>query len=324
LGHRSGPRHGSLAFYPKKRAKRIFPTVKHFKGDGLLGFAGYKAGMTHILALDNYDKSPSYGMSITIPCTILETPDLFCFGAVAYKKTPYGLSAVSAVYHSKLDKDLARTIIIPKKQKGEEAKKTIEKQLASLAEIRLMVHTQPRKIKLKKTPEIFELPILKKPEEAWKMALERLGKEIKASEIFKEGDFIDATAITTGKGTAGPVKRFGIKLQVSKAGSHRRRPGAIGAWHPARVLYTVPLAGQLGFQRRTELNKRIIKIGDNAKDVSPSGGIPRFGEVIGSYVLVMGSLPGPKKRLVFIRKALRDNKETTLPSIQRISTNPQQ
>ena len=324
MSHRSGPRHGSKAFYPKKRAKKIFATVKHFKGEGLLGFAGYKAGMTHVIALDNYEKSPSYGMSVHIPCTIIETPDLFCFGIIAYRKTPYGLSSVSAIYADKLDKDLARSIILPKKQNKEENRKKIEQELSSISEIRLLVHMQPRKIKLKKTPEVFELPILKPAPEAWKMALEKLGKEIKASEIFKEGDYIDATAITIGKGVAGPVKRFGIKLQVSKSRPHRRRPGAIGAWHPARVLWTAPMQGQLGFQRRTEYNKRIIKMGDNAKEVNPRGGIPNYGEVTGNYMLIMGSVPGPRKRFIFIRKALRPIKETTLPAIQMISLRAQQ
>jgi large subunit ribosomal protein L3 len=187
-----------------------------------------------------------------------------------------------------------------------------------------LLHTQPRKIKLKKTPEVFELPILKPAPEAWKLAMDRIGKEIKASEIFKEGDFIDATAIDTGKGIAGPVKRFGMKMQVHKAKPHRRRPGAIGAWHPAKVLWTTLLQGQLGFQRRTESNKRIIKMGENAKEVNPRGGIPNYGEVTGNYILVMGSVPGPRKRMVFIRKAMRHNKETPLPSIQIISLRAQQ
>ncbi len=84
------------------------------------------------------------------------------------------------------------------------------------------------------------------------------------------------------------------------------------------------MQGQLGFQRRTESNKRIIKMGDNVKEVNPRGGIPYYGELIGHYVLVMGSVPGPKKRLVFMRKAMRHNKETPLPAIQIISTRPQQ
>jgi large subunit ribosomal protein L3 len=324
MGHRSGPRRGSLAFYPKKRAKKIFATAKHFRGEGLLGFAGYKAGMTHVLAMDNYEKSPSYGMLVHIPCTIIETPDLFCFGAVAYKKTPYGLSSVSTVYADKLDKELARILLIPKKHNREENKKKIEKELDSIAEIRLLVHTQPKRVKLKKKPEVFELPILKPAPEAWKMALERIGTEIKVSEILKEGDYVDTTAITKGKGVAGPVKRFGMKMQVHKATPHRRRPGAIGGWHPARVLYTTLQQGQLGFQRRTEPNKRVLKIGSNAKEINPKGGIPNYGEITGNYVLIKGSVPGPKKRLIFIRKALRQIKETPLPAIQVISTKPQQ
>lgn len=324
MGKRAGPRRGSKAFYPKKRAKRMFVTVKHFRGDGLCGFAGYKAGMTHVIALDNYEKSPSYGMSIHIPCTIIEVPGLFCFGAIAYKRTPYGLFAVSTVYTDKLDKDLARAIIIPKKHNREENKKKIENELASITEVRILVHTQPRKIKLKKTPEVFEIPIMKPAPDAWKLAVEMLGKEIKASDIFKEGEYIDASAITTGKGVAGPVKRFGVKIQHHKAGIHRRRPGNIGPWHPARVLWSVAMQGQLGFQRRTESNKRVLKIGDNAKEVTPKGGIPFYGEPTGHYMLVTGSVPGPKKRLIFMRKAMRYMKDTPLPAIQLISQRAQQ
>jgi large subunit ribosomal protein L3 len=321
-GHK--PRSGSKAFYPRKKAKRIFPSVKHFRGDGLSGFAGYKAGMTHVLALDNYEKSPSYGMTISIPCTIIETPSLFCFGIVAYKKTPYGLTAVSSIYHDKLDKELARTISIPKKGKTVENKKRIEAELANITEIRLLIHTQPKKIALKKKPELFELPVLKPAPDAWKEALELIGKEVKIADIFKEGDFIDTIAITRGQGTQGPVTRFGIKIQVKKAGTHRRRPGNIGAWHPARVLWTVAMAGQHGFQRRTEYNKRVIKIGEKPEEVNPVSGIPHYGKVSGSYLLIMGSVPGPKKRLIFMRKALRENKDTTLPVIQTISRKAQQ
>lgn len=322
MGHRSGPRRGSKAFYPRRRAKRIFPTVKHFRGEGLSGFVGYKAGMMHVVALDNYDKSPSYGMSVSIPCTIIEAPALFCFGVIAYRKTLYGLSPVSTVYHDKLDKELSRVFVLPKKPNKENAKK-IEKEIGSVAEVRLLLHTQPKKIKLKKKPEVFELPVLKPAPEAWKLAMERLGKEIKVSEILKEGEYIDVTAVTTGRGIQGPVKRFGVKIQHHKAGAHRRRPGAIGGWHPARVLWTVPMAGQHGFQRRTDYNKRIIKMADNPKELSPAGGIQNYGELKESCILVMGSVPGPKKRLIFMRKALRQPKETPLPSIQLVSTKPQ-
>src|SRR3989338_88836 len=113
MGKRSGPRRGSLGFSPRKRAKRIFPSVRTAKGDkGVLTFAGYKAGMTTVFATDNYQNSPSYGLQIAIPSTIIECPSLHVFGARIYAGTP--LLCAAQVFSEKLDKDLARGIDLPK------------------------------------------------------------------------------------------------------------------------------------------------------------------------------------------------------------------
>jgi large subunit ribosomal protein L3 len=322
------PRHGSLGYSPRKRSKRIYVTVRSFpKSDksGVLGFAGYKAGMTHIIATDTHEKSPSYGQKISVPATVLECPSLFVFGVRAYKKTPYGLRAVSEVFADKLSKDLSRKFTLPKNYVKEDKITKIEKSLPEIVEFRALAHTQPRKIKLKKKPEVFELLINgENNEDIWKYALGILGKEIKVNEVFEENQSVDVIAVTRGKGTQGPVKRWGVAIQTRKAHGHRRFPGSIGAWHPARVLWTAPQAGQMGYQRRTELNKRILKIGDNGKEVTPRGGFVKYGEVSGDYLLVEGSVPGPKKRLVFIRPNIRKSKDLPALSISQISLNAQQ
>jgi large subunit ribosomal protein L3 len=315
-----------MAFYPRKKASRIYPTVTSFKNSDksiLLGFVGYKAGMTHIIATDTYENSPSYGQKIAIPVTILETPPLFVFGVRLYEKTAYGLKVLGDVYTDKPIKALNRLLNLPKKYDQAKAMAEAEKEKDNVAEIRVIVCTQPSKISLKKTPELLEITIGGKVEDAMKHAFDLLGKEANINSTFAEGAFVDVTGITKGKGTQGPVKRFGIKIQVRKAHGHLRMPGAIGAWTPSRVFHTVPMRGQMGFQRRTELNKHLLKIGKEGKEVSPEGGIVRYGNVTSDYVLIKGSVPGPKKRLLFVRHALREDNRP-VPSIVMISRHPQQ
>ena len=120
--------------------------------------------------------------------------------------------------------------------------------------------------------------------------------------IFKDANRIRVMGRTKGKGFQGHVQRWGVKLLHRKNRKHRRMVGTLGPWHPSYVRSTVPQAGQMGFQKRTELNKRILKIEDNFE---LKGGIVNFGNVKSECLLIEGSLPGPKKRLIRIRKTIR-------------------
>jgi large subunit ribosomal protein L3 len=310
---KSKPRAGSLAFYPRKRARRIYPKIDTWpKTDKvkILGFSGYKVGMARARILDNRKGSPTQGQEITVPVTILECPPLKVIGIRAYTQTPNGLKIVGEAWDKSAEEDkfLKRKLTVGK-YKTEEKIKRIEENLDKISEIRLIVATQPRETGLgKKTPEIFEITVGGNPQDAWNTVKEKLGKEIKVSEVFQEGEFIDTIAVTKGKGTAGPVKRFGVKIQTRKAHKKRRHVGALGSETPQRVLWTVAQAGQLGFQTRTEFNKRILKIGENPEEINPSGGFKNYGIVRNNYILVEGSVPGPKKRLIRLRKAIRPPK----------------
>ena len=78
------------------------------------------------------------------------------------------------------------------------------------------------------------------------------------------------------------------------------------------------MAGQVGYQRRTEMNKRVIKIGEG-KDVVPSSGINRYGILKSNFVLLQGSVPGPKKRLIMMRPAIRPPKaKVAMPEVREI------
>jgi len=80
-------------------------------------------------------------------------------------------------------------------------------------------------------------------------------------------------------------------------------------------MFTVPRAGQLGFFQRTEYNKRIIKIGFDGKEITPKGGFHRYGVIKGPYILLKGSVPGPPKRLIRLRHAVRGPEEIQKPQV---------
>jgi large subunit ribosomal protein L3 len=310
------PREGSLAFYPRKRAKRIYPNIDAYPSIEKtipLAFAAYKVGMCHVICLDNRKNSPTYGTQISIPVTILETPPLKVIGVRLYQKTIKGLKALTEIYSKDLPKELERKVKIKSnysEQKIEEIRKIAEK----VSNVRLIVATQPKKAGIgKKKPEVFEIEIGgKDSKEKVEYALSLLGKEILANEVFKEGELVDVIAVTKGKGTQGPVKRFGVKIQGRKAKEKRRHVGSLGQERPGKVRWTVPMAGQMGFQTRTELNKRILKFG-NGNEINPKGGFIRYGIIKSYFLLLEGSIPGSKKRLVMIRKAIRSKSPPIVP-----------
>jgi large subunit ribosomal protein L3 len=150
---------------------------------------------------------------------------------------------------------------------NEEKISEIEKNLDKISKLKLIVATQPKLSGLgKKKPEIFEVEIGGKDlKEKLDFAKQLLGKEIRASDVFKQGEYVDVIAVTKGKGNAGPVERFGIFVQSRHAKEKRRHVGTLGQEQPGKVRHTVPMAGQLGFQTRTEFNKRVLKIGEKGE-----------------------------------------------------------
>ncbi|WP_456327682.1 50S ribosomal protein L3 [Archaeoglobus sp.] len=312
----SRPRRGSLAFSPRKRAKDVIPRIRswpNYKGEPkLLGFAGYKAGMTHVIMIDDRKNSPTYGEEIVVPVTVLECPPMRVAGVRVYKNTVYGLQIAKEVWTTELDEHLSRRLPLPKKINTDvESLREVE----DIAEVRLITYTQPYLITgvPSKTPDVMEYKVGGSDINAvLDYAISKLGKEIRVSEVFQEGAFIDVIAITKGKGFQGPVKRWGvITLDAKHARSSKhRRVGTLGPWTPARVRWTVPQAGQMGFHQRTEYNKRIIKIGENGEEITPEGGFVHYGVIRSDYVLVSGSVPGPVKRLIRMRDAIRPPRYT--------------
>ena len=329
MGHRKkhAPRHGSLAYLPRGRAKRTIGRIRFWpkveEGPTLLGFMGYKAGMTHIMIIEDKPGSLHFGKEASHPATILDVPPIVVCAIRAYTKDQYGLHTFTEAWMKKPPKDFDRALVLPEEFNTEENLKKIEENIEKIAEIRLLAATQPRLAAVpKKKPDISEIKVDGGSiQEQVEYAKSLLGKKVSITDVFKEGHFMDAIAITKGKGFQGPVKRWGVNILPRKSHKTKRGVACIGPWKPARVLYTVPRAGQMGYHQRTEYNKRILKIGVDGKDVTPKGGFLKYGEVKGTYVIVDGSLSGPVKRLVRLRYPARPPTKVSdaAPNISYIS-----
>ncbi len=289
-------RRGSLSFWHRQRATRLVPHLRHWTGgSGLTGFVGYKAGMADVLMVDD-SESPTKGQEVVRPVTIIEAPPLFIYAINVLSSTPVGLKQVTQVTAANAPKEARRVFTPSKKPTGFE-----QLEGKQFSQLRLLAITRPSVIGLKKTPEIVEIPLGGSTQEQLEKARALLGKEVNAMDVFKEGEYVDVIAVTKGKGWQGVVKRFGVALNPRKATAHRRKGGTLGAETQARVFFSVPRPGQMGFHRRTDFNKRILKI---SSEPLSSRSLRHYGMLKGACIILDGSIPGPIKRLVRLRKAI--------------------
>ncbi len=145
-------------------------------------------------------------------------------------------------------------------------------------------------------------------------------KELRVDQVFGEQELIDVVGVTKGTGFTGVMKRWGVRHLQKKSHRGYRKVGCIGAWHPARVAWTVARSGQNGYYHRTELNKKIYRMGKGErsgvknsattqtditeKNITPMGGFPHYGVVRDDFLIVKGCIVGPKKRFVMLRKSM--------------------
>ncbi len=333
MGHRKkhAPKRGSLAYSPRKRAKRQSGRIRYwppYEGPPkLLGFAGYKAGMNSIVAIEDRPRSLLYGQEKAIPVTILDCPPLIGVGVNLLESHSNGRRVIGGVLAETLSDSLARVFPLPKDYDFDAARDQIHARIDQACEVRMLTQTQPNLAGFpKKTPEIIEIKIgAKTASDAFKFALTHLGQEIPLNTVFRIGQYIDTIGVSKGKGFQGPVKKWGIRIRHHKSRKATRAVGALGAWHPARTQYTVPRAGQMGYHHRTEFNKRVMLIGDDGEAITPEGGFIRYGLIRGSFLMLKGSIQGPAKRLIRIRQAARPPKfEEKVPQIEYISRRSQQ
>jgi len=314
MGHKSksAPRRGSLMYYPRVRARRITGRIRTWPFVGgsprLLGFAGYKVGTTHLIMVENRAKSPLFGREVVREVTVVEVPPLFIYGYRAYTETTAGLKTIGEVIHTPLPKFADRALTVPKKTDFSKVQTFIDNNLDKIVEFRVLALTQPHKSGLgKKTPEVLEIKVGGDDVKAvYSYVREILGKELRAKDFFTEGQLLDVISVTRGKGFAGAVKRFGVKIQPNWH-KHRKGKRVVGAISPSKphMMFTVPRPGKMGFHQRTEYNKLILKVGENPSEINVAGGFLHYGLVKGDYILVSGTVPGPSKRIVRFRYPIR-------------------
>ena len=116
-----------------------------------------------------------------------------------------------------------------------------------------------------------------------------VGQEVRV-DIFREGDYVDVTGQTKGRGFTGVIKRWGFKGGRATHGSmFHRAPGSIGgsSW-PSRVFKNMKMGGHYGNERVTVLNLQVVAIQPEK-----------------NLLLVRGAVPGAKNSLVFVRRAIK-------------------
>jgi large subunit ribosomal protein L3e len=155
-------------------------------------------------------------------------------------------------------------------------------------------------------------------------------KTVPVTNIFNENDMIDIIGVTKGHGFEGVVTRWGVTRLPRKTHKGLRKVACIGAWHPSRVQFTVPRAGQNGYHHRTEINKKIYRIGKagdkhngstsfdlTEKSITPMGGFPQYGIVNEDFLMIKGCTVGVRKRVLTLRKTLLT--QTSRNALEQIS-----
>ena len=302
---------------------------------------GYKAGMTHIVREVDRPGSKTHKKEIVEAVTVIEAPPLIVIGVVGYTKTPRGLKSLSTVWAEHISEECKRRFYknfyrSKKKAFTKYAKKytndktSIQRELDRIKKycsvVRVLVHTQIRKVKIgQKKAHIMEIQVnggSVSQKVDW--AVKHFEKTISVSEVFGQDELIDTIAVTKGHGFEGVTHRWGTRKLPRKTHKGLRKVACIGAWHPSRVMFTVPRAGQHGYHHRTEMNKKIYRIGrgihmesgklikNNAsteydlteKSITPMGGFPHYGEVNEDFVMIKGCCVGVRKRILVLRKSL--------------------
>ncbi len=319
MGNIRHPRRGSMQYWPRKRSRHSIARVRSWAEENKtkpLGFIGYKAGMTHLIITDNHPKSLTKGEQVMIPSTIIDCPPMTVLGIAFYKKTLTGIQKVASILASKLAPEVSRKIQAPKKPL-----KSFP-DTPSFDDLRLLVHTNPKLIPGgTKKPKMLEIALGGNKDDKLKYAQEFLGKDLTVADIFDSGNQVDVHGVTKGKGFQGTVKRFGVPIRQHKAEKTKRGIATLGSWHPNRVEFSVAQSGKMGFHSRTEYNKQILKIGKDSKEIAVSGGIIRYGFVQNTYLLLKGSVAGPKKGALLLTHAIRANSKMTkdAPEINYVS-----
>ena len=346
MSHRKfeAPRHGNLGFLPKKRTRHHHGRVRSFPKDDaskpchLTAFMAYKAGMTHVVRDVDRPGSKVHKKEIVEAVTVLEAPPMVVVGLVGYVETPRGLRSLATVWAAFLSEEVKRrfyknwykskrkamTKYAAKYSAADGGEKDVDRELERIKKycsvVRVIAHTQVKKLKLRqKKAHVMEIQVNGGADVAAKVDYAKglFEQEVPVDTVFNANEMIDVLGATRGHGTEGVVTRWGVTRLPRKTHRGLRKVACIGAWHPSRVSFTVARSGQNGYHHRTEMNKKIYRIGKSGdaksasteadlteKAITPLGGFPHYGEINEDWLMVKGTIIGCKKRPVTLRQSL--------------------
>ncbi len=133
-----------------------------------------------------------------------------------------------------------------------------------------------------------------------------VGDEVKA-DVFAEGDQVDITGISKGKGYAGVIKRHGAHRTPTSHGGGpvHRHAGSMGSGtDPSRIFKGKIGAGHMGAEQVTVQNLDIVKVDPEL-----------------NMIAVKGAVPGPKGGIVYLKNTVKNNRVKS--ATVTVSTNPQ-
>merc|ERR1712216_968367 len=243
-----------------------------------------------------------------------------------YVETPRGLRSLSTVWAAFLSEEVKRRFYknwykskrkamtkYAAKWTGES--KDVDRELERIKKyctvVRVIAHTQVKKLKLRqKKAHVMEIQVNGGSSVAEKVDYAKglFEQEVPVDTVFNQGEMIDVCGVTRGHGTEDVVTRWGVTRLPRKTHRGLRKVACIGAWHPSRVSFSVARSGQNGYHHRTEMNKKIYRIGKagdaksasteadlTEKSITPMGGFPHYGEVNEDWLVFLGAYVGFKK-----------------------------
>merc|ERR1719423_346939 len=264
-------------------------------------------------------------------------------GVIGYIETPRGLRTLKTIFAEHLSEECRRRFYKNwynakkkaftkscRKWQDEDGKKHIERDFNQIKKyckvVRVIAHTQMKLLPLRqKKAHIMEIQVNGGDiSEKVDYARNLLEKQVPVANVFSQDEMIDVIGVNKGHGEKGVTSRWHTKKLPRKTHKGLRKVACIGAWHPARVAYSVARSGQKGYHHRTEINKKIYKIGqgyhtkdgklvkNNAsteydlsnKSINPLGGFVHYGEVTNDFIMLKGCVIGTKKRVLTLRKSL--------------------
>jgi large subunit ribosomal protein L3e len=291
--------------------------------------------MTHVVRAVDRPGALMHKREVVDAVSILETPPMVVVGVVGYVETPNGLRTLTTVFAEHLSEEYKRRCyknwykskkkaftkyaLKYSKDGGKDIEHELERMKKHCSVIRVLTHSQVKKLNLRvKKAHIMEIQV-NGGDIAAKVDFAKglFEKEVSIDSIFTQGEQLDIIGVTKGGGYEGVVTRWGVTRLPRKTHRGLRKVACIGSWHPARVSTTVARAGQNGYHHRTEMNKKVYRLGkkgDEAscqtdadltkKSITPMGGFVHYGEVREDWIMIKGGVVGVKKRPIILRKSL--------------------